>query len=147
MDLSLNQSLEFVKRLMSGDLPVIPNLGYETVDVRDVAVLHRLAMEHPDAVNGRFMASSGFMWLHEMAQLLRQELGEHAKRVPQWRAPSWIFRFLSNFDASIKTIIPSLDQYKRVDHSNSVEVLGWQPRSPQESVLATARSFIDYEVV
>ncbi|MDJ0713176.1 MAG: aldehyde reductase [Prochloraceae cyanobacterium] len=61
LEARVNASLEFVKRFMDGSLPLIPPLGYEVVDVRDVADLHLLAMEKPKGAGGRFMASAGFM--------------------------------------------------------------------------------------
>lgn len=143
----VNTSLEFIKRMMDGSLPLIPPLGYEIVDVRDVAVLHRLAMTHLNAAGWRFMASAEFMWLHQMAEILREHLGEDARRVPGRRAPAWLMRLLALFDPSIRSILPDLNQYRPVDHSTSTRVLGWHPRPAQDAILATAHSLLAYDLV
>ncbi|MEL6787450.1 MAG: aldehyde reductase [Cyanobacteria bacterium J06607_15] len=143
----VNTSLEFVKRFLDGSLPLIPPLGYEVVDVRDVAALHLLAMENPDAAGGRFMASAGFMWLQEMAETLRQDLGDRASKVPTLPAPAWLIRLLALFDPTVGTITPELNQCRRVSHAGTSKQLGWMPRSPAEAVIATAKSFFAYEIL
>ncbi|MCG8348851.1 MAG: aldehyde reductase [Chloroflexales bacterium] len=142
-----NTSLEFVKRLLDGSLFMIPPVGYEVVDVRDVAVLHRLAMEHPDAAGGRFMASSEFLWLHDMAAILRDNLGNRAKHVTSRRAPIWLMRGLALFDPATRSILPDLNQYRPVDHSTATRLLGWEPRPAKQTVIATAESLLNYRVV
>ncbi|HEY3904294.1 MAG TPA: hypothetical protein VGM14_10360 [Streptosporangiaceae bacterium] len=38
-----------MRRLLAREMPGMPRLGWSTVDVRDLAVAHRLAMERPEA--------------------------------------------------------------------------------------------------
>ncbi|MDJ0532931.1 MAG: aldehyde reductase [Xenococcaceae cyanobacterium MO_207.B15] len=146
LEARVNTSLEFVRRLMDGSLPLIPPVGYEVVDVRDVTDLHLLAMEKPNGAGGRFMASAGFMWLHEMAATLRSGLGEEANKVPTLRAPAWFIRLLALFDPAVGTIVPELNQCRRVSHETSTRELGWIPRSPDEAVIATAKSLLAYGI-
>jgi dihydroflavonol-4-reductase len=54
-------SLEILYKLLKGKYPMMPKLGFEIVDVRDVAVLHRLAYEIPQALGRRFLCSSGLI--------------------------------------------------------------------------------------
>ncbi len=143
----VNTSQEFVKRLMEGTLPLIPPLGFETVDVRDVASLHRLALEHPQADGGRFLATSGFLWLREMAAVLRNNLGERAQRVPKRQAPAWLIRMIALFDPAVKSIVSDLNQVRQVDHSTSTHVLGWRPRPVQEAVIASAESMLAFDLI
>ncbi len=143
----VNTSLELIKRMLDGSLPFVPPLGYETSDVRDVAVLHRLAMENPNANGGRFMASSNFLWLHDMAKLLHEHFNERTSTIPRRQAPAWMLRMMSIFDPSIRTIVPDLNQHRRVDNSTSKRILGWQPRPAEEAVLATAESMFDFNII
>ncbi len=143
----VNTSLELVKRLMDGNLPMIPPIGYETVDVRDVADLHLLAIEKPNGASGRFMATAGFMWLHEMAATLRSSLGKEANKVPTRRAPAWLISLLALFDPAVGTIVPELNQCRRVSHETSKRELGWIPRSPHQAVIATAKSLLAYGIL
>ena len=49
-------SVQVVERLLSGKIPGIPRLGFNVVDVRDVADLHICAMTAPEAAGQRFIA-------------------------------------------------------------------------------------------
>jgi nucleoside-diphosphate-sugar epimerase len=42
-------SVLFIKKLMNGSMPGCPNLNFSIVDVRDVALLHVLAMTKSEA--------------------------------------------------------------------------------------------------
>ncbi len=53
-------SVQIVQRLLKGTLPGIPDLGFNTVDVRDVADAHIRAMTVPEAAGQRFIAGSGW---------------------------------------------------------------------------------------
>jgi dihydroflavonol-4-reductase len=46
---NFSSSRDILRDLYDGKFPMIPNVGFEIVDVRDVAILHRLAFEAPDA--------------------------------------------------------------------------------------------------
>ena len=73
-----------ISRLLKG-APGVPNLGFNYVDVRDVADLHLRAMLSPAAAGQRFIASSEFLWYGEVAALLRERprsswIGECGRR-------------------------------------------------------------------
>ena len=53
LEADYGSSLEALYLLMTGAYPVLPKLGFEIVDVRDVAALHRLALETPAAAGNR----------------------------------------------------------------------------------------------
>ncbi|MDJ0787387.1 MAG: NAD-dependent epimerase/dehydratase family protein [Myxococcota bacterium] len=146
VDGRVNTSSEFVRRLLAGELPAIPALGFESVDVRDVASLHRLVLEHPEAEGGRFLCSSEFLWLHEMAAILREALDDRARRVPRLRAPNWLIRAISRFDRPVRAIVPDLGEKRVVSHEGA-EKLGWKPRPARDAVIATAESLLEFGLV
>ena len=147
LEAKVNSSLEVVTRLMDGSFPLIPPIGFGFVDVRDVADLHILAMESPQAAGNRFIAASGFMWLHEIAATLRNNFGEEAKKVATRKAPAWFVRLLAILDPAINTIVPDLNQYRRVSNEKSKKELGLKPRTPEEAVISTAKSLLAYELI
>jgi nucleoside-diphosphate-sugar epimerase len=59
-------SVQLVERLLSGRPPGLPRLGFNIVDVRDVADLHIRAMIAPEAAGQRFIATSDFAWLADV---------------------------------------------------------------------------------
>ena len=139
-------SLELIERLMTGDMPAMPKLGFSLVDVRDVAELELLAMTSPDAGGKRLIAADRFMWMAEIGEVLRQRLGEDAAKVPTRVAPNLLIKAVSIFDSSVRSFTGDLG--KRTEFSNQrARDLGWQPRPVADSIVDTARSLQEHGVV
>jgi nucleoside-diphosphate-sugar epimerase len=136
-------SIMVVQRLMDGAMPGCPKLYFAIVDVRDVADLHIRAMTHPAAKGERFIAAAGdTISMLELAKVLRARMGEAAKRVPTREIPNWLVRLVAMRDTAVKVILPELGQIKRVTNEKAKRVLGWQPRSNEEAIVAAAESLI-----
>jgi nucleoside-diphosphate-sugar epimerase len=136
-------SLELMRRLVTGELPGIPDVTFGIVDVRDVADLHVLAMTSPDAVGERFLAVSGdAMSIGDMAHLLRGRLGPAASKIPTRRIPSWLLRAVGRFVPEIKTLADQLGQRKDATSAKAQRVLGWRPRTPEVTLVDTARALL-----
>ncbi len=138
-------SLEAVKRVLEGGYPALPDLGFNLVDVRDVADLHIRALTAPGISGERFMAVAphGFLKLRDMARVIRERLPDHAGKVPTRRMPNWLMRIVSLFDPVVKSVISELGKTRTAEPAHAIAVLGWQPRSAEDSVVDTARSLID----
>lgn len=142
-----SSSIELVTRLMKG-MPGCPRLYFGVVDVRDVADLHLRAMTHPAARGERFIATSGdIMSMQAIATVLRERLGEAAKKVPARELPSWLVRVAALFDRDLKTLVPLLDNTRRPTSAKAERVLGWRPRSREDAIVATAESLIRFGIV
>lgn len=138
-----SSSILLVQRLMDGALPGCPKMTFGVVDVRDVADLHLRAMESPAAKGERFLAVSGeFMPMVEMARALKKHLGDKARRVPTRQVPNWVVRLFSLVDPAAKQILPELGRHKAASSDKARRVLGWSPRSNEESVVATGESLV-----
>ncbi|QNI31006.1 aldehyde reductase [Alloacidobacterium dinghuense] len=136
-------SILLIQRLMDGALPGCPKLNFGVVDVRDVASLHLLAMTHPAAKGERFLATAGdFMWIREMAEVLKDRMGEPARRAPTKELPNWLLRLASLRDPAIKLILPELGKVKNATNAKAVRMLGWTPRSREDALVATAESLV-----
>jgi len=136
-------SIEIIKRMLDGALPGLPRITFGVVDVRDVADLHLKAMTHPEAAGERFLAVAGqFLSLREIALVLRQRLGEAARRVPARELPDWLLRVVALVDKSVGQIVPELGKRKNASSQKAQQVLGWAPRPADEAVVATAESLI-----
>lgn len=141
-------SIQLVQRLLDGDMPGCPQLSYGIVDVRDVADLHVLAMTDPAAAGERFLAlGSGFASIRDVAEILKANLGDDAKRVPTRVLPNWVVKLAGRFDASIRQIVPELGRQKDASNEKAKRVLGWTPRSNEDAVLATATSLRELRLV
>jgi nucleoside-diphosphate-sugar epimerase len=136
-------SILLVQRMMDGALPGCPQLYFGVVDVRDVADLHIRAMTHPAAKGERFLAVAGdFMSLLDIAKVLKNRMGASAKRVPTRQLPNWLVRLASLRDPAVKQILPELGKRKNGTNEKARRMLGWEPRSNEESIVATAESLM-----
>lgn len=134
-------SVSLIEGFMNGTMPAIPQIGFNIVDVRDVADLHMLAMIDPKAKGERFLAvADEYVDVPGTAEILRRRLGEKAKMVPTFVAPNWLVRLFGLFDAQAGMLAPELGKRKEESNEKAKRVLGWKPRSAEDAVLATAES-------
>ena len=142
-------SVELIVRLMNGQMPAVPDIAFGVVDVRDVADLHLRAMTDPTASGQRFIATAGdgSMKVIDIAKTLKERLGSQANSVPTRIAPHFLVRILGMFDSTVKMIVPELGKQKFTSNKKAIEILGWQPKSPEDSVVSTAESLIRLKMV
>jgi dihydroflavonol-4-reductase len=135
-------SLEVVKKLLGGELPGLPRLGFPIVDVRDLADLHIRAMTAPDMHNERFLGSGEFLWMKDIAEILKFRLGAQAKKVPTRGLPDFLLKVSALFDPTVRMVTPELGRTRRCDASHAERVLGWKTRAAAESIVDCAQSLI-----
>lgn len=140
-------SVVIVQSLLRGRIPALPRIGFGVVDVRDVAELHWRALNEPGMGGERFIACGGFLWLREMAAMLRAELGDEARRVPTLELPDWSVRLLARVSPTVRAAVGELGVQRLQDASHARERLGWVPRPPREAIRATARDLISLGLV
>lgn len=134
-------SIMLIKRLMDGDMPGCPRLFFGLVDVRDVASMHLICMTHPGAKGERFLALAGeFLSIAQIGRILKRNLGAAAKRVPTMELPDFLIRMAAARDPAVQQILPELGKRKNGTNAKARRVLGWTPRTNEESILATAES-------
>jgi nucleoside-diphosphate-sugar epimerase len=134
-------SLQAVKRLLDG-MPAAPRLGFTFVDVRDVADLHIRALTDPAAGGERFLATDGFLWVADVAAILRERLGDRAAKVPTRVAPNFLVRAMSVFDGGLRSIVGDLGKSASYSSAKARERLGWQPRPIADSIADTGESLL-----
>lgn len=141
-------SILLIDKMLNGALPGVPRMCFGVVDVRDVAELHLRAMTDEAAKGERFLAVAGdFMWLIEIARTLKERMGAKAARVPTRQLPDWLVRLARFKDPAVRQIIPELGRWKNATSEKARRMLGWSPRSREESVVATAESLVELGLV
>jgi dihydroflavonol-4-reductase len=142
----LSYSLQVIERMLKG-MPGLPRLGFSFVDVRDVADLQIRAMTAPEAAGERFLATGPFLWMADVAKILRERLGDAAAKVPARTVPNLLVRGMARFDPGLRSVVGDLGQ--RVDYSDEKARtrLGWSPRPIEETIEECARSLMDHGVV
>lgn len=132
------QSMSMMAQMLAGKMPMVPNIAFPMVDVRDVAKIHVQAMTHEDVVGLRIITSqaegTSFSSVAKM-------LNEHGYKGPSPRiAPSLLLKVVALFDREAQGMKAWLGMNVNADNSKTVELFDWQPRSFSESVLETAEA-------
>jgi nucleoside-diphosphate-sugar epimerase len=141
-------SIVLVKRLLDGSVPGCPDFWFGAVDVRDVADLHLRAMTAPAARGERFLATAeNFVSFRQIAQFLKADIGDAARKVPTRPLPKWLMRVVGLFDAEVRGMLPLLGKHRNASNEKARRLLAWTPRSPREAVLATARTLLELGLV
>ena len=135
-------SLEVVQRLLSG-MPGAPRIGFNLVDVRDVADLQIRAMSDPDAGGKRLIAVRSFEWMADVARILRDRLGSDAPKVPKRSVPDFVVRAMCLFDLGVRSVAGQLGRKQEYSSKRAEELLGWAPRPIEETIVECARSMLD----
>ena len=132
--------MEAVKKLIDGSAPAIPRFGFGIVDVRDVARLEVLAMTSPVAAGERFIASADFLWMKDMAAILKQGLGDKARKAPSIPAPDFVVRGIALFNPVIRGRLFELGKRRVASSDKARRVLGWTTRPVKDTIIEAAKS-------
>lgn len=144
----LSTSIHLIKRMLEGSTPGCPDLWFGIVDARDVADLHLRAMTNPAAAGERFLATAGqFMSVAQVAQTLKDRLGDAARAVSTRQLPNWLLRAVALFDPEVRGLLPELGKRKNATADKAQRLLGWNPRPPEEAIVATAASLADLNLL
>jgi dihydroflavonol-4-reductase len=133
-------SVLIVAGLLSGKFPGLPRFGYSMVDVRDLADLEIRAMTASQATGQRYIASGPFASMTEIATVLKECLGERAKKVPTRKLPDWIVRFVGLFDKEVRGQLFELGKVRRLSGAKAEKDLGWSSRPWKDTIMDTATS-------
>ncbi len=142
----VNTSPALIRDLLLGEYPIIMNLTTGYVDVRDVAIAHRLAMEIPEA-SGRYICNNESLSMQELVELLKGEgfgndklpginmtssFGSLFVKLFSYSQPSWLGNFISLH----------IDNPLFLDNSKIKKDLGLNFLPLEQSVRDTVESFI-----
>jgi dihydroflavonol-4-reductase len=147
MSADVSTSLQIITQLMTGKAPASPRVGFCVVDVRDVADAHVKAMTVPEAAGERFLASGRFMWMSEVADVLRDEFPDYRKKLPKGELPDWLLKVLTLINPPLKAVVPELGRERHCSNEKARRMLGWTPRTEEAAIIDSARSLIDLDVI
>jgi len=100
-------------------------------------------MTNPAVSGERFLAVAGdFVSMRDIARILKRRMGSPAKRVPTLQLPDWVVRLSALRDPAVGQIVPELGKKKNATSDKAKRLLGWLPRSNEESVIATADNLV-----
>ncbi|KAA2264229.1 hypothetical protein F0L68_08300 [Solihabitans fulvus] len=105
----LGTSVDGIRTLLAGKMPGVPRLEFATVDVRDAATAHRLAMTTPPAAGNRYILAGEQLSFPDMAHILATRY-----RISTRVLPDWLVRLGARFDANARTAAGSLGRTEHV---------------------------------
>lgn len=147
MSASVSASGEVIRKLMKREMPGCPPLGWAPVDVRDAAHLHMTAMTADEAAGKRFICALEHVWIRDVALILSEHYKSRGYRVPTAKLPGFLLRVSALFDKTLRLVVPDLGRKENLSNARAKDILGWQPRSVEDMVVAMADSMIEYGVV
>jgi dihydroflavonol-4-reductase len=147
LDRTLTTSGEVIYRLMRREVPGLPHIQWNIVDVRDVAAAHISAMTIPEAAGQRFCCFSKTIWSKEISQILHGHFKDRGYRIPTTEFPDALVRFFALFDKSVALILDSLGKEYSISNERIKRVLYWQPHPVEETIVDMAESMIRLGIV
>ena len=132
------EAMDFFKKLITGKVPMLPKAYSVMSDVRDVATIHVAALENEKANGKRFIVTT------EKPQAI-QQIGEILKsngydKVSTKLAPTFLLKFIANFNAEMKGMLPFVGNTIEADVSDTMKTFNWKPIPFEKTVLDTAKS-------
>ena len=125
------QSVSMMTDMITGKVPMIPDMAMGMVEVRDVAKLHVAAMTANGAAGQRFIASTAEpVEMATLAKVLR-EAGYN--KAPKIKAPTFLIKIMGLFDRDAKGMIPFIGKKAALDNSATLKVLNWKPTPMADS--------------
>jgi nucleoside-diphosphate-sugar epimerase len=140
-------SVEVFVRMMKGEYPGVPRLGFAVVDVRDVAALHWDAYENTHAVSRRYPATSASVWFRDLAAMILDARPEFSSKVKTRQLPDWFMHIFSIFDKPVRMILPELGFCAEVSSKAAIRDLRFHPMGVGESVRDTVESILKMGIV
>ena len=137
-----SSSIRVLEQLMNGEMSRLPRLSFGIVDVRDVANLHLRAMTNPAAKGERFLCTAGQMSMREGALVLKARMGDAASQVSTAALPDWMVKLAALVSPRAAQIAPDLGKVRKSTSEKAKRLLGWEPRSAEDALVATAESLI-----
>ncbi len=135
------------RELLRRKYPGCVDISFSLVDVRDVAWAHLRAMQTPEAAGQRFCCVAGELWMKEVAEILNQNYAKRGYPVRTNKLPNAALHLLALFDPAARATKRDLG---RINHANTGkirEVLGWQSRPLEESLVDMAESMITLKMI
>ena len=133
-------SMSMASQMLQGKMPMVPNVAFPMVDVRDVAKLHVAALKKEKAANQRFITTESEPRSFREIGAMLNKLGYTG---PTTRlAPNILLKFLSFFDREAAGMLGFLGMNLYADNSATKEVFNWEP-IPFEQTLKDTATFIE----
>jgi dihydroflavonol-4-reductase len=122
LDKNFGSSISIVERILKGKDPMLPDLRFAIVDVRDVAQMHVAAIKSKATEGERILASSETYSFVQIAKYLKSIYPSSKAKTAQ--APAFVMKALSFLDGEIAAILPLLGKSMLISNAKATRLLG-----------------------
>lgn len=122
LDNNFGSSISVVERILKGKDPMLPDLMFSIVDVRDVAKMHVASIKNDATKGERILAASETISFVGIAKFLKSIYP--SSKVKTMQAPTALVRLLSLFDGEIKSVLPMLGKPMITSGEKAKELFG-----------------------
>jgi dihydroflavonol-4-reductase len=140
LDEDASISVGMVSGLLDNSTPALPSNGFSIIDVRDVADMHVAALEHPESIGQRYLATAEYMPFPKIAALVQELYPD--RKIVQRTVPDWIIRLVAMFGGPARQIINDIGNEKIFDGSKGEAMMGHPYIGARTSISDTAESVI-----
>ena len=132
---------------LSGKIPGLPNVSFGLVDVRDVVIGHKVAMERPEAAGQRHLLVTNTVSLREIGQILKDEFKPQGYKISTLPFPKIGMWFAKFFDNTAKEMYSQVGVNLYYSKEKMEGELGVKPYSIKDTLIDTCYSFIELGIV
>jgi nucleoside-diphosphate-sugar epimerase len=134
-------STDTIKRFLTKEIPAVPNVYMNYVDVRDIAKLQVAAIRNSKSNGKRFACTSNeSVPLLDIAKTLS---ANGFPKVTTKTLPDFVVKFLALFSAEMKTMKTFLNQKITMNNSQTVDVFSWTPIPFEKTIIDMGKSIQD----
>lgn len=142
LDEDASISVGMVGGLLDNSVPALPSNGFSIVDVRDVADMHVAALEKPEAIGQRYLATAEYMPFPQVAKVVQELYPD--RKIVQRAAPDWAIRLVAMLGGPARQIINDIGNVKIFDGRKGEALMGHAYIGARQSIKDTAEAFIKF---
>jgi nucleoside-diphosphate-sugar epimerase len=133
-------SVGLVSGLLDNSTPALPSNGFSIIDVRDVADMHVAALEKPEAIGQRYLATAEYVPFPRVAAMVQELYPD--RKIVQRTVPDWVIRLVAMFGGPARQIINDIGNEKVFDGKKGEALIGHAYFSARDSIRDTAESVV-----
>ncbi|MEM7486499.1 MAG: aldehyde reductase [Bacteroidota bacterium] len=138
-------SVALVKKMLDGSMPALPKMGFSLVDVRSAADMHIKALKTPNIHGQRFICVDDFLTIKGVAMILKEKFPH--RKIPTRELPDFVIKLFANFDPEVKPMLSELGAKRQHTNKKAKKLLNWQPISNKRSIIDTADSLLQLNLI
>ena len=143
----IGTSADVIVKMMKGEFPGTPKMGFPIIDVRDVAKAHFNALENEISIGQRYAIVNESLWMKEVALAVLEACPEYKNKLKPRELPNWLVKIASLFDKTIRMVKDELGLLYDVNNEKMKKDLNITPIPSKEAIKATAKSLIELNLV